>query len=705
MGRIRTAIFSSGVVMVIGQTIMIREALVLFGGYELVSGVLLCFWLLWGGLGSFIFSKIRLKHQSVNVYASLLILLALSLIFSITFMRFALKLFSLPFGEVIGLEKILEISFLSLAPTCIIFGALYPAASRILEPAKVYLLEGLGAFLGGLLLTFILLLFLPPYAIILIAVVLLGVCACIVTAKPGLLVFPFLLLFLFIKIPAFELTMRRVQMPGQNLLAVKESKYGMIAVTRTENQLNFYTNGVFDFTYPDLYTSEEAVHYSLLLHPAPQKVLLVGGGIGNCIKQIFKHPDVREVTYLELDPLFFKMGEEYIRERLTSVPGLKVIFGDARFFIKNTTDRYDVIIINLPDPINAQLNRFYTKEFFFEIRRILEPDGILSIKITAPPDIVSPLFGQLLNTIHRTLGCSYRYKVCLPAARMTFIASNHHPIDTDGLARLLNQRIQERHLDLKYVNEYFFLYNLTSEKLNYLKRRIQESRGVINTDLKPVCYYFTTILWGGVVSGGLRNLFIRLFALSPWWFFVPLILIFVFFRHKSMVYISVFSMGASEISAEVILIILFQTSYGYLYGWIGGIIAFYMLGLALGTILYLRSPFKKGNLVILLSYVEFITALYFITIIGISLVKIPGTNLLISVLIFIGGVLGGIHFPLSIDILKKRAAGILYGVDLIGSGLGALITAIIFIPILGIVFTLFIFTVLNILIAVGLRTV
>jgi len=251
--------------------------------------------------------------------------------------------------------------------------------------------------------------------------------------------------------------MRRVQMPGQNLLAVKESKYGMIAVTRTENQLNFYTNGVFDFTYPDLYTNEEAVHYSLLLHPAPQKVLLVGGGIGNCIKQIFKHPDVREVTYLELDPLFFKMGEEYIRERLTSVPGLKVIFGDARFFIKNTTDRYDVIIINLPDPINAQLNRFYTKEFFFEIRRILEPDGILSIKITAPPDIVSPLFGQLLNTIHRTLGCSYRYKVCLPAARMTFIASNHHPIDTDGLARLLNQRIQERHLDLKYVNEYFFL--------------------------------------------------------------------------------------------------------------------------------------------------------------------------------------------------------------------------------------------------------
>ena len=130
-----------------------------------------------------------------------------------------------------------------------------------------------------------------------------------------------------------------------------------------------------------------------------------------------------------------------------------------------------------------------------------------------------------------------------------------------------------------------------------------------------------------------------------------------------------------------------------------------MLGLALGTILYLRSPFKKGNLVTLLSYVEFITALYFITIIGVSLVKIPGTNFLISVLIFIGGVLGGVHFPLSIDILKKRAAGILYGVDLIGSGLGALITAIIFIPILGIVFTLFIFTVLNILIAVGLRTV
>jgi len=67
--------------------------------------------------------------------------------------------------------------------------------------------------------------------------------------------------------------------------------------------------------------------------------------------------------------------------------------------------------------------------------------------------------------------------------------------------------------------------------------------------------------------------------------------------------------------------------------------------------------------------------------------------------------MGGLHFPLSIALLKRRNAGSVYSVDLIGSSLGALITAVIFIPILGIVFTLFLFFVFNAVVGVGLRTV
>ncbi|MBA7669937.1 Polyamine aminopropyltransferase [subsurface metagenome] len=704
MQRVKWAIFFSGLAAVIAQTLVIREGLALFGGYELVSGILLCFWLVWGGLGSFIFTKLKLKSNPEKTYALLLLILGFFAVISITFIRFALKIFSLPFGEVISLDRIILISAISLAPVCLVFGALFPAASKILAPEKVYLLEGIGAFLGGIIISFILIQILPPYGILLIVVFFLTVCAFIMIKKPGLLVFSFILLLLFTKVNDVEQYSRKTQMGGQNLVALRESKYGMIAITKYHTQLNFYINGVYDFSCPDIYTSEEAVHYPLLLHEMPRKVLLVGGGIGNCITQISKHPDIKEITYLELDPLLFKMGEEYIGENLKNYRNLNVIFGDARFFIKNTKEKYDVIIINLPDPVNAQLNRFYTQEFFAEAKRIMNTRGIVSVRITAPPDIISPLFGQLLNTMRKSLHSSFEHILILPAAKTTYIATDHL-IEIENVADILKSRIRERNLDLTYVNEYFFDYNFTPEKMNYLKNRVEESEGVLNADLKPVCYYFTTILWGGVISGSVRNLFIDLFNLSPWLFLVPLVFVFLFFKRRSIIYLSVFSIGASEISAEVILIILFQISYGYLYGWIGAIIAFYMLGLALGTLFYMRSYWFRKSTTKLLSNVEFIMGLYFAIIILILFLKLPSANIIIPILIFFGGFMGGLHFPLSVGVLKRKKAGIVYGVDLIGSSIGALITSIIFIPILGIIFTLFIFVVLNVLVAIGLRTI
>ncbi|MCK4250693.1 hypothetical protein KAX97_04570, partial [candidate division WOR-3 bacterium] len=131
----------------------------------------------------------------------------------------------------------------------------------------------------------------------------------------------------------------------------------------------------------------------------------------------------------------------------------------------------------------------------------------------------------------------------------------------------------------------------------------------------------------------------------------------------------------------------------------------YMLGLALGTLFYMRSYWFRKSTTKLLSNVEFIMGLYFAVIILVFFLKIPGAAVIIPSLIFFGGFMGGLHFPLSIGILKRKKAGIVYGIDLIGSSIGALVTSIIFIPILGIIFTLFIFVVLNVLVAIGLRTI
>jgi len=689
---------------VVAQTLIIREALALFGGNELVSGIVLSFWLIWGGIGSILFSSLKLSYDSRKVFARLLYVLCFLLIFSLCFIRIAPRIFNLTIGEVIDLGKMTLIAIFTLAPTCMVFGALFPAASKILPPEKVYLIEGLGAFMGGVLVSFLLIQILPPFGIMLLSVVAMISVVLLIDEQIRLLFIPLLLLVVLFRVDRVELFFRRMQMGGPELIGLRESKYGVVAVTKSADQFNFYTNGLYDFSYPDLFSSEEAVHYALLLHDEPRNVLLVGGGIGNSISQVLKHPSIEGVTYVELDPMLFDMGEEYLGECLRDKDKLTVIFGDARYHVKNSSRHYDIIIVNLPDPMNAQINRFYTEEFFTEAKRILNPEGILSVRITAPPDIISPLFGQLLNTVRHSLSLSFDNIVALPLAKTTFIASDHK-IESYEITGRLSSRIDDRNLRLTYVRQYYFDYDLSQEKLDYLNDRIIKSKSYTNSDLKPVCYYFTSILWGGIVTESLRKAFVAIFGLSPVFFLLPLVVTFFFYRRKSMVYVSVMAVGASEISAEVILIVLFQVFYGYLYGWIGAIIACYMLGLAVGTMCYLKLPLLRLNPLTSLLYIEFVLVLYFLLMIVVALTQPPLVNTIIPFMVFIGGLMGGMHFPISIAIISRDKAGFIYGIDLVGSSMGALVTAMILIPILGIVFTLVIFSLLNCLVGIGLGTI
>jgi spermidine synthase len=703
MRRVNWAVLCSGFVAVIAQTLIIREALAIFGGNELVTGIILCFWLIWAGIGSLVFSGIRFRRDPLKIFSSLLLILCLLFAFSLCFIRIAPRVFALPFGEIIDLGKVILISVLTLAPSCVVFGMLFPAASRILSPERVYLLEGVGAFFGGVIVTFLLIQFLSPFGILLASVSLLVFVSLYITRRYWLLFLPLLVLTAFLRIDRVELFFRRIQMGGQNLLDLRETRYGTIVVTQSGSQYNFYTNGLYDFSYPDLFTSEEAVQYAMLLHPAPRNVLLVGGGIGNSISQVLKHPSVEAVTYVELDPVLFEMGEKYLGKNLQHINKLTVIFGDARYYVKNTTRQYDVIIVNLPDPVNVQINRFYTKEFFAEAKNILNPGGLFSARISAPPDIISPLFGQLLSTVRNTLKFSFDHVIALPTAKTTFIATDHE-IPRGGIIDTLSSRINRRGLALSYVSPYYFDYNLSDEKVDYLNSRISEAEGYINRDVKPVCYYFASILWGGILSENSKRAFVGLFGLSPVFFLLPLVALFFFYRRKSLVYVSVLAVGASEISAEVILIVLFQVFYGYIYGWIGAIIACYMLGLAVGTFSYMKFSFFSRNAIGNLAGVEFILAAYFLIMIGVALAQPPFVNIIIPTLVFCGGLMGGLHFPLSIAIVSRERAGLVYGIDLIGSSIGALATAMILIPILGIVFTLVIFGLLNFFVGVGLGT-
>ena len=139
-----------------------------------------------------------------------------------------------------------------------------------------------------------------------------------------------------------------------------------------DGQRAFFENGLLAFETQSTFP-EEVVHLSLLFHPAPRSVLLVGGGVGGDLREILRHP-VEEVVYVELDPAVIRAAQHHLPPGEASVladPRVRLIFTDGRRYVQTAGRTFDAVILDLPEPSTGALNRFYTEEFFAEARVVL----------------------------------------------------------------------------------------------------------------------------------------------------------------------------------------------------------------------------------------------------------------------------------------------------------------------------------------------
>ncbi|MEM2955035.1 MAG: hypothetical protein QW625_03755, partial [Candidatus Nanoarchaeia archaeon] len=172
---------------------------------------------------------------------------------------------------------------------------------------------------------------------------------------------------------------------NQKIIHHRNSIYGHIVITESEGQFNFFENSLPLFSTDNAQESEEIVHYSMVQHPNPKKVLLISGGVAGRIKELSKYDVI--VDYVELDSLIIELGKKYTEN--LEYDKLRIFLSDGRFFLKTSRDKYDVIIVDLPEPSTAQLNRFYTLEFFKEVKKSLKSNGIFSFKLPFSPNYIS----------------------------------------------------------------------------------------------------------------------------------------------------------------------------------------------------------------------------------------------------------------------------------------------------------------------------
>lgn len=175
------------------------------------------------------------------------------------------------------------------------------------------------------------------------------------------------------------------------IVYAEQSKYQKIVITEWKNEHWLYLNGNLQFcTLDEKMYHEVLVHPIVKLHAKPQRILVLGGGDGCAVREILKYKNVEKIDLVDLDPIMTDLGKNHpilIEANLGSLNSKKVTIHnkDAYIFLEqNTTDFYDIIIADLPDPRNIELGRLYSKEFYTLCYRKLRPNGFIITQAGSP---------------------------------------------------------------------------------------------------------------------------------------------------------------------------------------------------------------------------------------------------------------------------------------------------------------------------------
>ncbi|PGK20689.1 spermidine synthase [Priestia megaterium] len=130
---------------------------------------------------------------------------------------------------------------------------------------------------------------------------------------------------------------------------------------------------------------EMIAHVPLFTHPNPQKILVVGGGDGGTIREILKHPNVQKVVQVEIDGKVVEYSKKYLPHISSEYdnPRTELIIGDGFMHILESTDEYDVILVDSTEPVGPAANLF-TKGFYAGISNALKEDGIFVAQTDNP---------------------------------------------------------------------------------------------------------------------------------------------------------------------------------------------------------------------------------------------------------------------------------------------------------------------------------
>ena len=698
------------------QIVLLRQCLTVFYSNELFIGFLLAIWLVWVGLGSYLGQRLWQRHAANATHFVVLQMIALGFVFlSFVLVKLVRTLLPVPYGEYIPFSWAVLFLFFTFALPCLLFGGSFALLAQLgrsdrrESAATVYAYEAIASCVVGLLTTILFEITSNLPALVMLTA--LAVFYMWLAVRRRLLLFVFLSLaaasfaphWHFIETVLLQHFWQSTA-SGMELKDWKATRFGEACLVDWQGELIYYHNGAKVSVIGDSVTTQKEAALVMCSHPSPERILIVEGSAAGLADECAQFS--AEVHDITLDKGAFELVAQWREKRKLALPpdqSARTTFGDARYLLQQKNSKWDIIALNVGKPYSANANRFYSQRFIKLVKHRLCTDGVFVIcSFPFGENYLGPELARLNRILRNTVMAEFKYLVIVPGDAAFYFASNSRATLTTEVEQLV-KRYNRFSRQQRYFSPQMFHYLYLPDRLQRAQEAlsgVDETR--INSDFRPISYLYDMLIWHKIVrqSQPFYRALARAGAKPPLYFFIivgsGLILLLFLSKQESRnvlrVHSIAFIVGFTAMALNIVLLLVFQSLFGYLYFFIGGAMAGFMLGAAAASG-FLNINLARINAGIGLAVLLAVTSLLCFIVLPLAAIlgqwhSIP----LYFFLIFLAGASAGAAFPLLCRAYKETTLrtnfGSIYAADVLGGALGSIVITAWLIPVYGFAATL-----------------
>ena len=266
----------------------------------------------------------------------------------------------------------------------------------------------------------------------------------------------------------------------------EETRFQRIDVTEWKGEYWFYHDRINQFSSIDSWLYfEPFAHPAIQLVPSEAQVLIIGGENGMLLNELSQYQQA-QVTLLPVDPEYLEVAKTdslFTRQNggALSSPGLEIQDQEAFQWLNQHKAAYDLILVDVPDPIDVELNQYYSLEFYELCREALNTEGLL-VTQSGSPYFATTAFQSIQLTMQKSgfHTTSYHNQVLTLGEWAWTLGSPVDSLITDRLKRL----------DFSSVSTRWLNQEAMQMMLSFGKPYVSSQQIEVNTIANPVIYRY-----------------------------------------------------------------------------------------------------------------------------------------------------------------------------------------------------------------------